>query len=248
MKKDLRRAEDILAYFSQRDLDPESKKFLRYHFRRYEFLFQKIDRVITNLSLASGQRSIKILDIGPGFQTEIMRQTLPGAVVNTLGFRDLRFQARAEEQHFEFDLNNAQIPDKWLKLEQHDLVIIAEVLEHLYTSPGLVLQCVASWMAPGGFLILQTPNACALHKRLIMLSGKNPFDLIRDTPENPGHFREYTLSELVHFTDQAGLRLVELATWNYFDNGSWVHKIYNVTSRVMPASLRQGITMTLQKI
>jgi len=248
MMNNLRRAEDILEYFNQQDLDNDSREFLRYHYRRYEFLFQKIDKVFAKLSSASGQRAIKILDIGPGFQTEIMRLTLPGAVVNTLGFRDLRFHARPKDQHFEFDLNNAQFPDRWLKLEPHDLVILAEVLEHLYTSPVLVLQCVARWITSGGFLILQTPNACALHKRIKMLFGKNPFDLIRETADNPGHFREYTLSELFCFTDQAGLRLVDLATWNYFDNSSWVHKIYNAVSRVMPASLRQGITMTLQKI
>ena len=244
----LRRAKDILIYFSQQDLDNESRDFLRYHYQRYEFLLRKIDKAIEKLSLSSSQRSLKILDIGPGFQTEILRHTLPNTVVNTLGFLDLRFNPRTQDKHFQFDLNKAQFPDMWLKLEQHDLVIIAEVIEHLYTSPVLVLQCVATWMVSGGYLILQTPNACALHKRLKMLAGKNPYDLIRVTPDNPGHFREYTLSELVTFTDQAGLRLVEWATWNYFDNGSSVHKIYNAISRVMPANLRQGITMTLQKI
>lgn len=245
--KDLRNAEDILEYFSQQDLDNESRIFLRYHFRRYEFLLQIVDRM-TQKWMENHQRPIKILDIGPGFQTEILRKTLPNAIINTLGFQDIRFQLRPQDQHFEFDLNNAQFQEKWLKLEPHDLLIFAEVIEHLYTSPALALKCLTTWMAPDGYLIMQTPNACSLHKRIKMLVGINPYDLIREDPTNSGHFREYTLSELQEYARGTGLRVVEQAYCNYFDNGSRMHRVYNTVSQFMPSSLRQGITLTLQKI
>lgn len=246
--KNLRRAEDILIHFSKLDLDNESRIFLHYHYQRYEYLFGIVDRYFGKLSADLGERPVKILDIGPGFQTEILRQTIPGAIVNTLGFEDSRFIPRSRDQHYQFDLNKAQYEDQWLTLEHHDLIILAEVIEHLYTSPSLVLKCVATWMESGGYLILQTPNACALHKRLITLAGRNPYDLIRENPENPGHFREYTLSELMKFANDAGFQVIEWSFRNYFNNGSQVHKAYNMLSRVLPASLRQGITLVLQKI
>lgn len=244
----LRSAQDILAYFNQMHLDEESRDFLNYHFQRYEFLFRRIDHTIEKLRLETREQPLRILDIGPGFQTEILRQTIPNAVVDTLGFLDIRFQAHPQDQHFEFDLNSAQYPERWLKLEPYDLVIMAEVIEHLYTSPAFVLKCVSTWVKPGGYLILQTPNACALHKRLKMLAGKNPFDLIRETSENPGHFREYTRAELATYIKQTGLQWVEYATGNYFYNGSRVHQLYNRISAWLPASLRQGITLITRKL
>jgi len=33
------------------------------------------------------------------------------------------------------------------------------VIEHLYTPPVPALRCTASWLEPGGLLVLQTPNA-----------------------------------------------------------------------------------------
>jgi len=243
-----RRAQAILAYFDAWNLDRESVAFLRYHYRRYEFLLNKIDPLVTDRLTDERQPPFKILDIGPGFQTELLRQIWPEVVVNTLGFRDRRFQPRLPERHFEFNLNDAQFKDKWPVLESHDLVIMAEVIEHLYTAPSLVLACVATWLKAGGYLVLQTPNACALHKRLKMLAGKNPYDLIRETHDNPGHFREYTLRELFAYSIQSGFAPVACAAGNYFDNGSRVHKLYNALSRILPTTLRQGLTLTLQKV
>lgn len=243
----LRSAKNILAYFDQPDLDPESREFLYYHFQRYEYLFQIIDKTIGKLRSTNREQPLRILDIGPGFQTEIFRRSIPNVIIHTLGFQDFRFQPLPDEKHFEFDLNSAQSPGNCLELEPYDLVVMAEVIEHLYTSPALVLQCVSKWMKASGYLILQTPNACALHKRLKMLIGKNPFDLIREKADNPGHFREYTLSELATYTRLAGLKWVEGTTRNYFFNGSLIHKIYNSTSGILPQGLRQGITLILQK-
>lgn len=243
----LRKAEDILTYFQAWDLDDESRAYLQYHYRRYEFLLRMIDEAIARIQHDLAANPLRILDVGPGFQTEICRSTLPQAVVNTLGFRDLRFPPRTQDRHFEFDLNDAQYPERWPGLEHHHLVVMAEILEHLYTFPGHVLRCAATWLEDGGFLIIQTPNACALHKRLKMLAGRNPFEMIREGRENPGHFREYTLAELASIVTQAGFTPVTCTTHNYFDLGTPVHWVYNTIAGWLPMSLRQGISMTLVK-
>ena len=74
-----------------------------------------------------------------------------------------------------------------------------------------------SWrpLAPGGHLILQTPNATALAKRIRMLFGRNPYDPIREESGNPGHFHEHTVDELVRAVDEAGLEVTRVLTENY---------------------------------
>lgn len=55
-----------------------------------------------------------------------------------------------------------------------DVVLFASVLEHLY-NPRFALDEVARVLRPGGILLLETPNALALGRRLDALFGKNPF-------------------------------------------------------------------------
>ena len=81
-------------------------------------------------------------------------------------------------------------------MPRYDLVVFAEVIEHLHTSPVHTLAFVRGLLADAGVLILQTPNAASLPKRLKLLAGRNPYELIRADGGNPGHFREYTLAEL----------------------------------------------------
>jgi hypothetical protein len=164
-----------------------------------------------------------------------------------LGFDDPRFPRGNAEEHFEFDLNDAQYRDRWLSVAPHDIVVMAEVIEHLYTAPKLVLACVASWLRPGGYVIVQTPNAVSLRRRLKLLAGRHPYEMIRDTRSNPGHFREYTVDELSHAAQAAGLSTVEATLHNYFGHEGLPGRTYNTVCAVMPAPLKDGITITLRK-
>ena len=47
----------------------------------------------------------------------------------------------------------------------YDAIVFAEVLEHLHTSPTLVLQVLTSLLKPGRLLVVQTPNAVALPRQ-----------------------------------------------------------------------------------
>ncbi|MNC88966.1 hypothetical protein D3C83_48490 [compost metagenome] len=122
-----------------------------------------------------------------------------------------------------------------------------------------MLSFVASLMSPGARLILQTPNAAALHKRMALLFGRNPYERIREDVRNPGHFREYTLRELADYGAAAGLQIERHFYGNYFDyrykGYSRPHArvpkrhlaLVNVAYDVMPRTLRPGITLVLRK-
>jgi hypothetical protein len=137
--------------------------------------------------------------------------------------------------------------------------VFAEVLEHLYTSPVLVLAALRRLLAPGGVLIVQTPNAASLPKRLKLLAGRNPFELIREDRSNPGHFREYTLDEILWFAAQTNFDVVRQSLRFYFDARYAHHEnrtmrrqpvvgtLKNVVYRLLPPFLREGITVVLRK-
>lgn len=190
----------------------------------------------------NGLEAPKILDVGPSWETEAMRRLYPDATVNTLGFADARFPPRDRDRHVEFDLNDAQHPRLWPEPAEHDLVLVAEVLEHLYTAPQLVLRLLATFLRLGGTLIVQTPNAAALVKRVKLLLGRNPFEPIRLERGHPGHFREYTVDEVLAAGLEAGLVPVAWSTRNYFDHGSCKQQLLATAAPRFPARLREGIT------
>jgi Methyltransferase domain len=212
---------------------PEEQIYLRTHAQRYERL----------LELVRALAPTRLLVVGPSYETVLLRDAFPGATVNTLGWHDNRFPLRDHEAHTQFDLNDPDYPE----LEAHDVVICSEVIEHLHVAVVPVLRFLASGLASGGHLILQTPNATALAKRLRMVLGRNPYDPIREETGNPGHFHEHTVGELTTAVESAGLEVTRVLTENYFDHGSRKNQLYRALGRALPRSLREGITLMARK-
>lgn len=228
---------DVLASLP---LDDESRTYIRYHAPRYRFLFDLIGQF--------DQSQIKtILDIGPAYQTVLLQTALPDSIIDTLGFADPRFPVLPRAVHHEFDLNLSQFPDRVPSTGPYDLILMGEVIEHLSTAPELILGAIWRWTKPGGRLIIQTPNAVALPKRLKLFVGIHPFEQIRTTPQNPGHFREYTPQELVRLATRIGWTVEKLTVRNYFAGTSLANRLYNAMSIFLPPTLRSGISLVLER-
>ena len=233
----------ILRFFKGWEFDPDSRNYLRFHARRYAFLLKLLRECVGGMY---GGKCERLLDIGPNFLTEFLRGGGEIAeIIDGLGFWDGRFSLRDCDTHHEFDLRNVVDRSMWPDTQPYDLVVMAEVIEHLPVSTASVFAFLASLVRPGGHLILQTPNACSLSKRLKMLIGRNPFELIREDHHNPGHFREYTTRELRGFAQAAGFRVHRVYAANYFSGDRWFSKVAAAISFALPASLRNGITMWL---
>jgi hypothetical protein len=211
----------------------DEEVYLRTHERRYAVL----------LDLIAGLAPKRILVVGPSFESALLRERFPAATVNTLGWLDHRFPLREGERHVELDLNAGAYPE----LEPHDVVVCCEVIEHLHVPAAGVLRFLASGLGPGGHLVLQTPNATALPKRIRMLVGRNPYEPVRSEPGNPGHFHEYTVAELRAAVHDAGLEITRLLTANYFDHGSRKNRAYRTVGSVLPETLREGITVVARR-
>lgn len=222
--------------------------YLRYHRPRYELLVELIEK--------NYYHGMKILDIGNSQFSEIVAKLFK-CQVNELGF--IEDKEREHGKIFQFDLNDSQDQSLWRKdIGSYDMIIFAEVIEHLYTSPSLVLNFLYSLLEKDGQLIIQTPNATVLHKRLQLLLGRNPYMLIRENKKDPGHFREYTKKELVAYATASGFEVEEAFYGNYFDyryTDAPMNKgdkteylaIFNLIYNLCPPSLKPGITLILRK-
>ncbi len=196
------------AGLSARAIRGENQGYVAYHAPRYAYLLE----VLAKYGLGADST---LLDIGPSRLTTLIQERF-GIAVDSLGFGEDR--VTREGRHFGFDLNLAQRKESWRRdLPRYDFVVMAEVLEHLYTAPQLVLSFVRTLLADDGRLVLQTPNAASLPKRLKLLLGRNPFEMIRIDPQNPGHFREYTQTELLDLAAGLGFRVEDYTASFYFD-------------------------------
>lgn len=238
----------IVDYFLKQDLDAESRTYIQTHAMRFAYLLNYIGAVRKTMSADR----IRIMDIGPSFFTELLKINFPGDEICTLGFKHeaargghLPEGVNDDSDHYTFDLNDAQYPEKWIEVPKSDLIIMAEVLEHLYTSPIRVYGFVNSFMNQGSRFIVGTPNAVTLVRRLKLMLGQNPYELIRTTRDNPGHFREYTLPELKALGKEAGLDTVSAEIKNYFKPFSAKGKLFDAFVKYcLPASFNTGISIT----
>jgi hypothetical protein len=132
---------------------------------------------------------------------------------------------------------------------------MAEVIEHLHTSPALVLAFINSLLTASGMLVLQTPNAVALHKRIEMLVGRHPYTPINENEFDPWHFREYTKAELHRYLQTAGFDVTSCIAGQYFDyrySSRAAMKpqlgLVNLAYRLLPAQLKPGMTLLATKV
>lgn len=239
-------------------LDAGAQAYVDYHAVRYARLLEAVETLARR---AEPGRRFHVLDVGPNVQTALLRTARPEAVVDTLGFAHPAVPPRPEpapggeehsrspqaprpaELHIEFDLNLAPDRGRWPALERrYDVILMAEVVEHLHVPPSAVLAFLGEQLRRPGFVVLQTPNAAALHKRLTLLVGRNPIEAPRTCQENPGHLHEYTLRELRQQVVAGGLSIDWLRSENYFGSGG-AAGLYRATGRLLPATWRHGVTV-----
>lgn len=235
---------DIADYFWRRELGGQNRSDLAFHSVRWAHLLTHVDRLVAQLG---ADRSPRILDIGVSLQTELLKHNYPGRV-DTLDIDDDDVHRGEGESHHLLDLNELYYEERRPPLGPYDLVVMCEVIEHLYTPSVRVLSGVASWLAPGGFLFVQTPNAVALHKRVDALAGRNPYmDLSEGTRTSPPHFREYTRAELIGAGRAAGLDVIEVEARNYFSGSRRGTQLYNLVCERLPPTFRAGLSVTYRR-
>jgi len=164
-------------------------------------LRRDVGRVV---SLTRGRAIRGVVDLGCGDGERLARlgEVLPGDV-ELIGLDLQPDPARAQElarrgvgvvqANLEEDLGA-------LRDEGHDLVIMSQILEHL-RDPVAVLRNVARKLAPGGCVLIETPNLGGLDFRLFHERYWGAYHI-------PRHFHLFSRATLAAAVDRAGLRVV----------------------------------------
>ena len=221
-------------------LSPEAGRYWDRHCGRFAYVLQFLDR-------HERARTTRVLDVGASFQTSLMAESFPAWQVDTLGLgRDHRFVLPPPSRHFDFDLNGAAEHAAWPAFpDRYDLIVFMEVIEHLVTPPQRVLEFLAAQLAPGGRILLTTPNAAWLKNRLKLLCGHNPFELLRD--DHGGHIREYTLAELEAAARAAGLTVPTAQRRGLYRFSGAKDRLYSALADATLPGLRRTIFLVLQR-
>ena len=188
------------------------------------------------------EKSIDVLDVGRSYLSFMLSEYYNN--LTTLGFEldddgDQELDKKNID-HLVFDLNRSQDTNLWPRDKKYDLIICSQVIEHLHVAPEFSLLFLKYLLKPEGLLICSTPNAAAIHKRLKMVFGKNPFEKIRFYGKNPGHFREYTHKELKDMGKKCGLDFVSHKYLNSFTHKgvSFAHKLLEIIYIVITGFIR----------
>jgi SAM-dependent methyltransferase len=184
--------------------EPQRDYGLLHRWRFYE---------LVNLAaeLVAGLETPLMLDVGLSEYVRLYKMFIPGLRLHTLEqpgcFNTTGFDI---DRPHELDLTRrasrdaAQIPRG-----AFDLVIFAEVIEHLFANPVEVIEWLFSLLKPTGRLLITTPN---MYSKIALPAFRNydnplaPFPKEEFRTLGQAHLREYSHIELLRFVEQAGGR------------------------------------------
>lgn len=225
---------DIVQIFSEMELLPQEALYLDSQAERIAYTINVIKNFCNTVSV------MNILDVGPHFLTRCIKEFITNVKISTLGYSYEKFMPSSfVNEHITFNLNDCDQSNHVKFQQPFDLIVFSEIIEHLTTSPTIIFQFLKKFIRPGGGLLIQTPNATALWKRILLLRGCCPYEQIREDKSNPGHFREYTLAEIMQFGISCGFTPLHFEYCNYWPSKEWY---YRLLEKHYP-SLRGGITV-----
>lgn len=152
----------------------------------------------------------RVLDIGcrNGAITEFYKEG------NTVVGFDIDPNALLEASKRGIEIHLVDLNGIWPDVGQFDVVVMTEVLEHLYF-PEKVLEKVTSVLKPNGKFVGSVPNAFSLKNRIRLLFAKKQYSSFGD-PTHINHFTHQELKELLqkHFKN---VHIAPLGNWAKID-------------------------------
>ncbi len=162
-----------------------------------------------------------IVDVGSGEITRLAHfRDAFGPEVEAIAF-DLQFSESiiADSKKYNINLFNGNVETNVDKLRDngHDLIVMRQLIEHL-RDPRLAVKNLAQKLAPGGVMIIDTPNRGGLDYQLFRNKHWGGYHV-------PRHFHLFTQSSLVQIVEEAGL---EIHSKGYLPSmGFWIISLRN---------------------
>ena len=123
-------------------------------------------------------------------------------------------RSRGYGEVFQIDLNFKQKPSILLtELKKYDVIICADVLEHLI-SPEQALIQLGKLLRPGGFFVISLPNVAFVLNRLHLMFGNweyREYGILDRT-----HLRFYTIHSGCQMIKSTGVQIASVKPYNQF--------------------------------
>lgn len=235
---------DILPYFDRDKLDLIAKHNWGWRSEVHDvayYLYASEERYVHALELYGQQGSvdvtgISVLDVGgfmAAFPLALGRMGVKVTLAEKYSYYYGAFDAlRAFLEDEKIIVWDEDFADRvCMRAEKFDLVTNMAVLEHLASSPKVLLENLKRHTKAEGKVIVEVPNIAYWPKRLKLLLGETIHpdidDLYLSEPPFIGHHREYSRKDLLRVIELAGLKTDELIFYNYtpWPKGNWKQKL-----------------------
>lgn len=126
-----------------------------------------------------------------------------------------------------------------------DIIIMSEVIEHLFFNPTKCLRDLKRTLKPGGKLIITTPNVFRIANIVKMVKCTNIFALPSKGPS--GHFKEYSLKDLEDYANICEFKVTHAELKNLFKNPNKIVNFLMQLFSFIDPRRKDSIQITLQK-
>lgn len=142
-----------------------------------------------------------------------------GEHFQSVNYRELGSdELKSEKFAFQhFNVENDEFP---YQDGEFDLVIFAEIIEHLLNDPCKVLREIKRVLKPNGVMILTTPNVARLENVTRLISGTNIYDPYSGYGPYGRHNREYNRHELDQLLRFEGFEPTDAFTADVHNNNA----------------------------
>jgi SAM-dependent methyltransferase len=185
--------------------------------------------ILTGIAAAVG-RPVRAIDIGcgDGMATSVAISACasePGLAIRILGFDwSMAALRRARARGLAVARASADTPGLPLASDTIDIVVMSELIEHLVDTDAALAEA-RRVLAPGGTLLLSTPNLAAWYNRVLLAMGVQPLFTevsLRGIYGRPGHdvvghLRVFTRRALLGLLEANGFVSIEITGAPYHD-------------------------------
>lgn len=237
------------------DYHPETFSHNRGGLRKlfsFDDRFLEVNKLLTKYINLIPTRPVKILDIGVGdgvYESLLDKNTRKKCKL--FGIDISKSQLNRTRQYIDetklVDVDHEKIP---YPANSFDIIIISEVLEHLFF-PEHVLDEAQRLLKKNGYLLLTFPNSGALQLRLsLLILGHSP---LLNYYQNKAHIRFYNTKDIDNILGNNFTKVEELGLGSFlFDRWNFPTKI--ITPRILQffgnkflKGLSLGTLLLLQK-
>lgn len=212
-------ADELLApqYHSRQYIET----YLKPHMRRFE--------VTTNLLKTVARPGMRVIDVASyGSLVPVLRGLLgiseitvsQPAQAGTPSSEDTYLSQASRGALYPIHIDRFDVEESFpYPDESFDLVLFTEILEHLAYDPVHTMSELNRIIAPGGWLLLSTPNCASTKSFLKILLGRNPnfYPAYNKQRTLDRHNREYTPGEVRQLLSVTGFTTRQFNTVNVYD-------------------------------